>query len=114
MNKHRSKKAGTEILRSYYALLGSRGTDYSEWLLKGFNNMAMTYHRVKRFTDAEIVSLRGREYYLIGEKDPFQTLGGRSIMDKYNMNARYYPSAGHGLNHELPDEVNAELIEGLG
>lgn len=85
--------------------------EHYRYLLKGFNNMAIAYHRVRFFTDEEIDSLRDRVVYLLGGKDPFQTLGGRSSMARCNMNARYFESAGHGLNHELADEINPVLAE---
>lgn len=81
------------------------------WLLKGFNNMAMGYHKVNVFTDEEIDKIRDRIVYLIGEEDPFAKLGGKEALVKYKMNTTFYPDAGHGLNHELAGEINKKLID---
>lgn len=80
-------------------------------LLKGFNNMAMGYHKVNVFTDEEIDKIRDRIVYLIGEEDPFAKLGGKEALVKYKMNTTFYPDAGHGLNHELAGEINKKLID---
>ena len=31
-----------------------------------------------------------------------------------NMNVTFYPDSGHGLNHELADEINRKIIEIVG
>lgn len=82
-------------------------------LLKGFNNMAMAYHRVRGFTEDEIAAVREKTLFLVGGKDPFQTMGGRELLTQYNMNARFFEDAGHGLNHEKAEEVDRIIIEYL-
>ena len=79
-------------------------------LLRGFNNMAMGYHKVVGFTPEEVDSIRGRVVYLVGTEDPFEKLGGRRILEENHMNAVFYEGAGHGLNHELADEINRKMI----
>jgi len=85
------------------------------WLLRGFNTMAMGFHRVERFSDAEAGRLAGKSLFLCGESDP---LGDRSRAEaqgeKYGVPFRFFPGAGYGLNHELPGEINAILIDFLG
>lgn len=81
------------------------------YLLKGFNNMAMAYHKVSPFSDNEIASIRDSSYYIIGEEDPFAKLGGMDMLKKYNMNTRFYKDAGHGINHEIAEEVNELILE---
>ncbi|MDD2648649.1 MAG: alpha/beta hydrolase [Eubacteriales bacterium] len=85
--------------------------EHYRWLLKGFNNMAMGCHKVKTFTDSQIEMIRPRCYYLLGERDPFQKLGGKDAVLSYKMNARFYENAGHGLNHELADEINEAICK---
>ena len=91
---------GNPVIMSHY-----------KYLLKGFNNMAMGYHKVRGFTSEEIDRIRDRVIYLVGEEDPFEKLGGKILLQKYNMNTAFYPDAGHGLNHELAEEINKKLIE---
>ncbi len=81
------------------------------WLLKGFNNMAMGYHKVGHFTDAQVDAIRDKAVYLMGEADPFAMLGGQEMLKRYQMNARFFPDVGHGINHEIADEINQILVE---
>ena len=73
--------------------------------------MAMGYHKVKAFTGEQIESIRGKILYLVGEKDPFAVLGGKAELLKYRMNTRFFNDVGHGINHEIAEEINAILIE---
>ena len=79
-------------------------------LLKGFNNMAMGYHKIIAFTPEEVDRIRDRVVYLVGTEDPFEKLGGREILLKNHMKAVFYDGAGHGLNHELAEEINRKII----
>ncbi len=79
-------------------------------LLGGFNNMAMRWHRVVRFTDSQVDSIREKALFLMGEADPFALLGGKDMLLQYKMNARFFPEVGHGINHEMADEINDILI----
>ncbi len=81
------------------------------YLSRGYNNMAMGYHKVKVFTDEQIESIRGKILYLVGEKDPFAILGGKAELLKYQMNTRFFDDVGHGINHEIAAEINAILTD---
>ncbi|MCR5720269.1 MAG: hypothetical protein K6F84_06855, partial [Lachnospiraceae bacterium] len=80
-------------------------------ILKGFNNAAMGYHKVEGFSPSEIDAIREKITYLVGEKDPFQKLGGKELLIENRMDAVFYEDAGHALNHELHDEINERIIE---
>ncbi len=79
-------------------------------LLKGFNPGAMGAHQVAAFTPEEVDRIRDRVVYLAGTEDPFEKLGGRYVLEKNRMNAVFYEHAGHGLNHELADEINRKIV----
>jgi hypothetical protein len=49
---------------------------------------------------------RGRTLYLIGEENPFAKLGGKDALLRYKMNVKFFPDAGHGINHEISEEIN--------
>lgn len=85
--------------------------EHFTYLLRGYNNMAMSYHKTIGFTDEQIDSIRGKVLYLVGEADPFSILGGKAALEKYNMNARFFANVGHGINHEIADEINKIFIE---
>lgn len=80
-------------------------------LLKGYQNMTMRPHKVLSFEASAYDALRPRALFLAGDRDPFMTMGGKATIERMNMNARFYPTAGHGLNHELPDEINGALLK---
>ncbi|MBP5601656.1 MAG: hypothetical protein J6X78_02915 [Treponema sp.] len=82
-------------------------------LLRGFNNMAMKYHKVVAFTSQEVDSVRDKLIFLVGEEDPFEKLGGKERLIENRMNTTFYPDAGHGLNHELSSQINAKIVEVL-
>lgn len=85
--------------------------EHYTWLLKGFNNMAMGYHKVRTFSDEEVFALRHKVFYLVGLDDPFQKMGGTKAMKAYDMNVRFYDGVGHGINHEIADEINHVVIK---
>ena len=79
-------------------------------LLKGFNNMAMGYHKLHAFTPEEVDGIRDKVTYLVGTEDPFEKIGGREVLEQNRMNAVFYEKAGHGLNHERAEEINRKMI----
>lgn len=80
-------------------------------LLKGFRTMAMGYHKVTCFTVEQIQQLKEGTFYLVGEEDPFEKMGGKDALLDNHMNARFYPGVGHGINHEIAEEINQTVIE---
>lgn len=50
------------------------------YVMKGFNNGAMLYHKTPGFSDDEVTAIKKKCRYLIGEVDPFVLLGGRKNM----------------------------------
>lgn len=85
--------------------------EHYTWLLKGFNNMAMAYHKVRTFSEHEIKQLQNKVFYLVGLDDPFEKMGGATALQTYDMNARFYEGVGHGTNHEIADEINETVIK---
>ena len=85
--------------------------EHFTYLLRGYNNMAMGYHKIRVFSDEQIDSIRGKILYLTGDADPFSILGGKAALEEYKMNACFFADVGHGINHEIADEINAILIE---
>lgn len=80
-------------------------------LLKGFNNMAMRYHKVRILVEDEIDVVRDKITFLVGLEDPFEKLGGTAILLDNSMNTTFYENAGHGLNHERAEEINAKIVD---
>jgi pimeloyl-ACP methyl ester carboxylesterase len=88
--------------------------EHYRYLLRGFNPMAMTYHKIKTFTREQVDSLKGRTLFLCGEKDP---LGDKSavqaLLDKHFFHYRFFPNVGHGINHEISGEINQIMTDFL-
>jgi len=87
--------------------------EHYRWLLKGFNNMTMRYHKIVSFTDGQVAAIRDKTLYLAGETDPFMMLGGKDALLRYEMNAQFFSEVGHGINHEIADEINQILADYL-
>ncbi len=80
-------------------------------MLRNFNNASMTPHKIKKFTREEIIKIKDDSLFLIGDKDLFTYYpGSLDIMDSLGMNYKIIKNAGHTINHEMPDSVNAEII----
>ena len=79
-------------------------------LLKGYNNMAMGYHAVEPFTEEQIDLLRDKAIYLVGEADPFAQMGGREALQEHRMNTKLFADVGHGINHEIAQEIDREIV----
>jgi len=85
--------------------------EHYQYLLKGFNNMTMIYYKIVDFNEEQIKTIREKTLYLVGEDDPFAKIGGKNVLLKNRMNAQFFSEVGHGINHEISDEINQILIE---
>ncbi len=83
-------------------------------LIRGFNNMAMTCHKIESFSEEQVLSMQGKALFLCGEADPLGDMETvKAILTKYKLDYRFFPEAGHGINHELSEEINRIMIEYL-
>ncbi len=83
-------------------------------MIRGFNNMAMTYHKIDSFSEEQVLSMQGKALFLCGEADPLGDMETvKAILTKYHLDYRFFPEAGHGVNHELSEEINKIMIEYL-
>lgn len=83
-------------------------------LMTGFKRSAMMNHKVHGFSEEEITSLKDRLLCIVGKKDPFIMLGGGQLeeeLKKYQINVVFMEDAGHGINHEKAEEVNALIAD---
>lgn len=86
--------------------------EHFTYLMRGFNLRAMTYHKMVYFNESQLNSICGKVLFLCGESDP---LGDADIVrnsfDKYHLDYRFFPSVGHGINHEISEEINEIIID---
>jgi pimeloyl-ACP methyl ester carboxylesterase len=83
--------------------------EHYRWLLRGFKPMTMAYHTVRSFSEEEIGKIRDKVYYLVGQEDPFEKLGGAQALIDEKMHVKFYDGVGHGINHEISDIINEEI-----
>ncbi|MCL2702769.1 MAG: alpha/beta hydrolase [Defluviitaleaceae bacterium] len=86
--------------------------EHYKWLLKS-NNMATRFHNISGFGEELVEAIQDKTLYLVGEDDPFMTMGGKDVLLKYKMNVRFFQNVGHGINHEISEEINRLIIEYL-
>ena len=112
-----TKKNVTKLIKKLsginYAVFTENETimEHYTYLLRGFNNMAMTYHNVRAFDSIEVDIIREKTVFLLGLEDPFVKFGGKETIEKNSMKAFFYEGAGHGLNHEKAEEINKKIVE---
>ena len=73
--------------------------------------MAMGYHKVRTFSEEEVDIVRDKVEFLVGFEDPFEKLGGAEALRANQMKVTFYEKAGHGLNHEKSEEINAKIVQ---
>lgn len=89
--------------------------EHYQWLLKGFNNMAMSYHRLVSFHADEIKGIQGKCLFLCGEADPLGDVEKvKGKLERHGLNYQLFPEVGHGINHEIASEINSVILNFLG
>lgn len=83
-------------------------------LLKSFNNQAMFYHKMIAFSKEEFASIKDKITFFIGKKDVL-AYSEEAIQDFTANQIPYkeFEIVGHAINHEIPNEINRELLSFL-
>ncbi|HEX3030121.1 MAG TPA: alpha/beta hydrolase, partial [Clostridia bacterium] len=86
--------------------------EHYTYLLKGFNNMAMGYHKIIFFNDDQIKNISGKCLFLRGDADPLgDAAKDREKFERYKLDYYIYKGVGHAINHEISDVINKRIIE---
>jgi len=86
--------------------------EHYTYLLRGFNNISMAYHKIEYFSDNQIGNICGKCLFLCGESDPMGNLVKvKEKFEKYKLEYKMYIGVGHGINHEIANEINKRIIE---
>ena len=98
---------------NYYVFIKNPSImEHYTYLLRGFNNMSMSYHKIKTFDEEQLKNIQSKVLFLIGESDPLGDVEKvKAQLNKYNMSYRFFPEVGHGINHEISDEINKIIIQ---
>jgi pimeloyl-ACP methyl ester carboxylesterase len=84
------------------------------YLLKYFNNQSMFYHKIAKFNKEELLTLKGKSLFLIGEYDKLSNYPKsiKSLSDN-GLLFKIIKDAGHGINHEQAELINNEIVSFL-
>lgn len=86
--------------------------EHYAYLLRGFNNMAMAYHKIEYFNENQIGNISGKCLFLCGEVDPMGDIAKViDKFDKYKLEYEIFKGVGHGINHEIASVINQRIIE---
>lgn len=80
-------------------------------LMVGFNRAAMMSHKVKAYSESELLAIKDKILYIVGNRDPFMMMGGLDLFKQYPFNVVVLEGAGHGINHEKAQEINKLIVE---
>jgi len=99
--------------RNADALLGNEEVSNHFWLLmKHYRMQAQMVHRRTTLEAEEITAMRGKALFLVGDRDLLTNAPSfQQAMETHGLRFRIFPGAGHALNAEMPDEVNAEIVK---
>ncbi len=99
--------------RNADALLGNEEVANHFWLLmKHYRRQAQMVHRRRGLAPGEVAAMRDKALFLIGDADLLaHTPESLRALDENAMRYRIIAGAGHALNAEIPDEVNAAIVE---
>lgn len=88
--------------------------EHYQYLIKGFNNMAMAYHKIEMFSDEQIKNISGKSMFLCGDADPLRDkVSAEAAFKKHKLDFKIFKGVGHGINHEISDEINKTIIDFL-
>lgn len=111
-----SKKLLRKLCGPNYTVFENQPILMNHWyyLLKYFNNKSMMKHKTIIFDDTKLQLLRDKSLFIIGELDILSNYP-KAIQKLRDNQLRYkiVKDAGHAVNHEQADEVNAEICNYL-
>jgi pimeloyl-ACP methyl ester carboxylesterase len=101
--------------RNADALLGNEMVANHFWLLmKHYSMQGQMVHHRRTLAPEEILAMKAKALFLVGDQDLLTNAPSfQRAMENYGLRYRIFPGAGHALNAEMPDEVNAEIVEFL-
>lgn len=99
--------------RNADALLGDAEiVEHFRLLLKHYSMRAQMVHQRRGLASGEVAAMRDKALFLIGDADLLaHTPESLRALDDNAMRYRIIAGAGHALNAEMPDEVNAAIVE---
>ena len=107
------KKLLRKLSGSNYSVFENNGELMKHWfyLLKYFNNKSMMQHKITIFTNEQIRLVREKSLFLIGDKDMLSNYP-KAIkrLNENQFNYKIIQNAGHAINHEQAEQINAEII----
>lgn len=87
--------------------------DHLALLMKSHNQQAMFVHKVEKYNREEGDIAGNKLYFLVAEHRIELQRDFLRILDEGKFTYKVIPDAGHGINHEQPERVNAEIVSFL-
>lgn len=82
-------------------------------LMRTHNQQAMFPHKLHKYDKQAAALVRDKLYFLVGGHALYQSEAFITILKDGKFHYQVIPDAGHGINHEQPDQVNTEIISFL-
>jgi pimeloyl-ACP methyl ester carboxylesterase len=80
--------------------------------LGGLASSKLSYTVLPYFNEEQLNSVSGKVLFLDGESDPLGDMEKvKAKMERYHMEYRFFSKVGHGVNHEISDEINKIIIQ---
>jgi pimeloyl-ACP methyl ester carboxylesterase len=80
--------------------------------MKHYSMQAQMVHKRRTLEPDEIAAMRDKALFLVGDADLLVSASSfQQAMETHTMRYKIFPGAGHALNAEMPDEVNAEIVK---
>lgn len=111
-----SKKLLRKLCGPNYTVFENHPILMNHWyyLLKYFNNKSMMKHKTIIFDDTQLQLLRDKSLFIIGELDILSNYPKAILKLRDNQLCyKIVKDAGHAVNHEQADEVNAVICNYL-
>lgn len=97
-----------------YSVFANNEVLMNHWyyLLKYFNNQSMMKHKIVIHSNEEIINLKEKVIFIIGEHDRLSNYPSAiNRLKENNMNYIIVEDAGHAINHEQAHIINEKIIE---
>lgn len=84
--------------------------DHLILLMKSHNQQAMFVHKVEKYNREKGLAAGSQLYFLVAEHRIDLQRDFLRILDEGKYQYKVIPDSGHGINHEQPERVNAEIV----
>ncbi|WP_110930776.1 alpha/beta fold hydrolase [Paenibacillus bouchesdurhonensis] len=85
-------------------------TDHLALLMRSHNQQAMFVHKIDKYNREEGSAAGSQLFFLVGDYRIELQRDFLRLLEEGKFQYKIIPDAGHGINHEQPKRVNAEIV----